>query len=126
MGKYWIAYYVTFLLGIAVLTRLYWYSPRWNEDWLPLLSDIFGVAFGISVTLAITVELVGNMVLLIPQRIRELKEKGRKEERKAQRNRREEALRRYAVEVSGVRMLPMTPEVEQFLNSDSPGEGTED
>ena len=122
MGKYWIAYYISFLVGVAVLVGTHWYSPKWNEDWLALSSDIFGVAFGISLTLALLVEVVGNMVLLIPQRIKELKDRGRREERRAQRSRREEALKRFGREVDGRIMLPMTPEVERFLDGRDDGE----
>ena len=66
------------------------------------------------------------MVLLIPQAVKKIMEKGRAEGRAEgrteQRNRREEAYRRFGVEVDGVKMLPMTPEVEDFLNNgDGPG-----
>ena len=101
---------------------MHWYSPRWNEDWLALLADILSGAMGISIALTITVELVGNMVLLIPQRIRELKAQGRNEERKAQIARRKEAYRRFGVEVDGGLVLPVTPEVERFLEGDGPTE----
>ena len=122
MGKYWIAYYISFLVGVVVLTGTHWYSPRWNEDWLALSSDIFGVAFGISLTLALLVEVVGNMVLLIPQRIKELKDRGRREQQK----RVEEAYRRFGVEVNGVRMLPQTPEVRRFLRGEEDYDSAEE
>lgn len=122
MGKYWIAYYISFLLGVAVLTGIHWYSPRWNENWLALLSDIFGVAFGISLTLALLVEVVGNMVLLIPQRIKELKNRGRREQRK----REAQAYQRFGVEVNGVRMLPDTPEVQRFLSGEDRDDSTDE
>ena len=56
------------------------------------------------------------MVLLIPQAVKKLINKGRAEERTEQRNRREEAYKRFGVEVDGVLMLPNTPEVQEFLN----------
>ena len=40
---------------------------------------IFGVAAGAALTAAITTEAVGYVVLLIPNRIREIKEEGRRE-----------------------------------------------
>ena len=63
------------------------------------------------------------MVLLIPARVKKLKEEGREEgpelgkaaERQAQLIRRKEALERFGIEVNGVRMLPDTPEVDEFL-----------
>ena len=62
------------------------------------------------------------MVLLIPDAIRKIRETERKKQRKAQQKLRQQAFRRFGVEVNGVRMLPNTPEVETFLNS----EDTED
>ena len=63
------------------------------------------------------------MVLLIPTRVKKLKEEGREEglelgkaaERQAQLIRRKEALERFGIELNGVRMLPDTPEVDEFL-----------
>ena len=57
------------------------------------------------------------MVLLIPQAVKKIMEKGRAEGRAEQRNRREEAYKRFGVEVDGVMMLPNTPEVQGFLNN---------
>ena len=56
-------------------------------------------------------------MLLIPARIRELKRQGRME----QRARLREAYRQFGVKVDGVVMLPDTPEVQAFLDSDSAG-----
>ena len=56
------------------------------------------------------------MVLLIPDRIRQLKRQGRKE----QRDRNREAYKRFGVDMNGVLVLPRTPEVEEFLASDEP------
>ena len=47
-------------------------------------------------------------------------EQGREQGREQQRSRRREAMERFGVEVNGVRMLPETPEVEQFLDGDEP------
>ena len=58
-------------------------------------------------------------MLLIPRRIRQLKRQGRREQQ--ERNR--EAYRRFGVEVDGVVMLPDTPEVREFLDSDSEESG---
>lgn len=102
------------MIGVATLTGMKWHSPRWNEDWLALLADIFGVAFGISVAFTIIAEMVGRMVLLIPDAIKNIREK----EKRAQRNRRKEAYKRFGVEVNGVVMLPQTADVEAFLNGD--------
>lgn len=103
-------------MGIAILTERHWYSPKWNDDWLALLADILSVAMGISIALTIVVEMVGRMVLLIPDAIKNIREK----EKRDQRKRRKEAYERFGVEVNGVLMLPNSPEVEAFLNGESP------
>ena len=53
-------------------------EPTGNED-LYTLAAIFGVSAGVALTWAITTEAVGYVVLLIPRRIREIKEEGRAE-----------------------------------------------
>ena len=45
-------------------------------------------------------------------------ERGIERGREQQRSRRREALDRFGVEVNGVRMLPDTPEVQNFLDGD--------
>ena len=52
------------------------------------------------------------MLLLIPEAVKKLINRGQVE----QRNRMNEAYKRFGVEVDGVVMLPRTPEVEEFLN----------
>ena len=52
------------------------------------------------------------MVLLIPQAVKKIMDRGRRE----QRDRTEDAYKRFGVEVDGVVMLPRTPEVKEFLN----------
>ena len=60
-------------------------------------------------------------MLLIPAEVRRLKREGRKEGREERDARYREAYRRFGVEVDGVVMLPHTPEVQAFLDSDSAG-----
>ena len=110
------------MAGIAIITGVHWYSPRWNEDWLALLADILSAAMGISIALTIAAEVVGRMVLLIPDAVRNLIEKGRKEGRNEEITRRREAIRRFGVEVDGRLMLPISPEVEAFLNGETENE----
>ena len=80
------------------------------------MAAVFGVAGGASLTLAFVIELGGRMVLLIPDAIRNIREK----ERRAQRRRRREAYERFGFEIDGVLVLPQTPEVEAFLNGEEP------
>ena len=56
------------------------------------------------------------MVLLIPKAVQKIRDEGRASEREAQLARRMEAYRRFGVAVNGVRFLPDTPEVRDFLN----------
>ena len=56
------------------------------------------------------------MVLLIPKAVQKIRDSGRAEEREAQRRRTEEAYRRFGISVDGVRSLPDTQEVRDFLN----------
>ena len=75
---------------------------------MAILADILSVAIGISIAFTIISELVGRMVLLIPDAIKNIREK----EKRAQKKRRQEAYKRFGVEINGVLMLPNTAEVE--------------
>ena len=81
--KYWIIYYIVFIGSFAFLLWRHWSALRWdNETYVYLLAAIFGLAAGTALMSAIFVEVIGYMVLLIPARIKQLKEEGRKEGRK--------------------------------------------
>ena len=54
-------------------------------------------------------------MVLAAMKIKEWQDQARKEERKKQLKREEEAYAKFGVEVDGVLMLPWTPEVERFL-----------
>ena len=56
-------------------------------------------------------------MLLIPREVRRLVRKGEKQKEARYR----EAYRQFGVKVDGVVMLPDTPEVQAFLDSDSAG-----
>ena len=130
--RYWVVYYLVYAACAA-----FFLSRRWTllfqdgTDYIHILAAIFGASAGIALLFAIAAEVIGRMVLLIPQAVKKIMEKGRAEgrtegraeSRTEQRNRRGEALKRFGVEVDGVMMLPMTPEVEDFLNNgDGSGE----
>ena len=79
--RYWLGYYLVYILtAIAGAIRHHRsiLEPTGNED-LYTLAAIFGVAAGTALTSAVTTEAVGYVVLLIPRRIREIKEEGRAE-----------------------------------------------
>lgn len=93
-------------------------------DWVSLLADILGVALAGAIAFTIFSEVLGKMVLLIPKAVQKIRDegeaegraKGRAEEQEAQYARREEAYRRFGIDVDGVRSLPDTPEVRAFLS----------
>ena len=93
----------------------HWDGILRGDNRVYLLAAIYGTAAGSASAFAIVVETGGRAVLLIPAEIKRLKRQGRRE----QRNRMKEAYRRFGVEVDGVVTLPLTPEVEQFLDSES-------
>ena len=79
--RYWLGYYLVYILTVIAGTIRHHRSilePTGNED-LYTLAAIFGVSAGVALTWAITTEAVGYVVLLIPRRIREIKEEGRAE-----------------------------------------------
>ena len=132
IGKYWMIYHLSYLVFAAILLWLYRYSPRWQEDWISLLVDILGLALAGATTLNILLEVLEPVVLLIPKAFRRIKNEGLVEgqalgreeglvegqakERQAQSRRREEAYRRFGIEVDGVRVLPDTQEIRDFLD----------
>lgn len=78
---YWVIYYLVYVISVIVLLALNRrnFSP---EDYVYLLAAIAGASIGIALFVAVVSEGVGYMVLLIPRRIKHLKDEGRKEGRK--------------------------------------------
>ena len=103
---------------MVVLFTLHWDSPQWQEDWLPLLSDIFSTALGSSAAFTIISEFIIIMVLLAPALYKSIKNKGKAEGKKAHQNRLKEAYKRFGFEVDGKLVLPRIPEVDAFLDGD--------
>ena len=99
----------------AILFWLRRGSSRWQEDWVSLLADILGVALAGAVAFTIFSEVLGKMVLLIPKAVRKIRAVGEAEGRESQRARTEEAYRKFGIDVDGVRSLPDTQEVRDFL-----------
>ena len=101
------------------LTLYFGWPHRWDllqgNARISVLADVYGVAAGTAVFITISVEALGRMVLLIPAAVKKLKSEGRREQRRRER----QALAKFGREVNGVLMLPMTPEVEQFLSGES-------
>ena len=59
-------------------------------------------------------------MLLIPKAVQRIKDEGRAEGRAIQRARLDEAYRRFGIETDGVRSLPDTQEVRDFLAGKPP------
>ena len=114
-GKYWVLYYASFVGLTAYLGRALWWDLTQGTVRISALADVYTVAAGTSVLVTIFVEVLGRMVLLIPAAVKKIMEDGRRE----QRNREKEALARFGYEIDGVRVLPMTPEVQRFLSGES-------
>ena len=88
-ANYWLFYYLVYVAVVVAGVAVYWESllPGDENEGLYTLAAIFGVAAGAALLMAILLEVAGYMVLLIPRRIRELKERGREEGRQAERQR---------------------------------------
>ena len=79
--NYWLGYYAVYVVVFAYLAVIYRDSlAKWPElESLFTAAAIFAVSTGAALLAAIIMEGVGYMVLLIPKRVKELKEAGRKE-----------------------------------------------
>ena len=79
-GKYWVIYYIVFLVVLAFLLRRHWHALDWSDEtYLLLLAAIFGVSAGAALTVTILSEFGVSIVLLIPSTYKWIKEKGHKE-----------------------------------------------
>ena len=77
---YWVIYYLVFVASVVVLLVFNWRSFS-VESYVYLLAAISGAYIGIALFVAVVSEGIGYMVLLIPRRIRHLKDLGRQEGR---------------------------------------------
>ena len=79
-GKYWVIYYIVFLVVLSFLLRRHWHALDWSDEtYLFLLAAIFGVSAGAALTVTILSEFGVSIVLLIPSTYKWIKEKGHKE-----------------------------------------------
>ena len=118
---YWVIYFQAYLAAVALLLWHYWGDLAGGDRLMRvyLLAAIFGSAAGGSAVFTIIVEAGGYMVLLIPARIKKLKNEGREEGRVEGREERDkryaEAMERFGYVKDGVRVLEFTPKVQRFL-----------
>ena len=116
--RYWIAYYLVYVITAGVG---FWRYRPWQEsgkDELYALVAIFALAAGVALLAAILMEVIGRMVLLIPAEIKRLKELGRQEGRREERQRIVEALHRLGEREDGSVHITLTPEVVKLLMGD--------
>ncbi len=99
--------------------RALWWDLTQGAVRISELADVYTVAAGTAVLVTIFVEVLGRMVLLIPAAVKKIMNEGRRDGRREQRNREEAALAKFGYEIDGVRVLPMTPEVQRFLYGES-------
>ena len=94
--NYWLGYYAVYMVTLGFLLARHRHEVLdWSgSGYLLTLAAIFGVSLGMALTAAIVSEGVGYVVLLIPKRIKKLKEEGRREERKKARKRAGKARKR--------------------------------
>ena len=81
--NYWLGYYAVYLITLGFLLARH---SREVFDWsgsgyILTLAAIYAVSAGTALTAAAIAEGVGYVVLLIPKRIKKLKNEGRREER---------------------------------------------
>ena len=84
-GGYWGAYYLVYVLGVALLVYYFWDELLFLEtrhlyvETLFLIGAIYAVSAGTALFVAIIVEVTGRMVLLIPRAWNRAKDEGRAE-----------------------------------------------
>ena len=81
--NYWLGYYAVYMASLIVLTARYGHlvAEGSGSEEIFVTAAIFGAATGIALTSAITAEGVGYLVLLIPRRIKQIKDEARAEGR---------------------------------------------
>ena len=85
LDVYWVIYFVSYLVVIAILLWLYWDDLLHEDNPLLQLATIYGVAAGSASAFAIIVEVGGRIVLLIPAAVKKLKNEGKAEGRAEER-----------------------------------------
>ena len=76
--NYWLGYYAVYMASLIVLTARYGrlVAEGSGSEEIFVTAAIFGAATGTALTSAITAEGVGYLVLLIPRRIKQIKDEG--------------------------------------------------
>ena len=76
--NYWLGYYAVYMASLIVLTARYGrlVAEGSGSEEIFVTAAIFGAATGMALTSAITAEGVGYLVLLIPRRIKQIRDEG--------------------------------------------------
>ena len=72
LGKYWVIYYLVYLLCVALFVWQHWQDLLHGDNRIHLMAAGFGVSAGVASILAIVVEVVGRIMLLIPAAVKKL------------------------------------------------------
>ena len=110
-GQYWVGYYLVYVAVAAAGAVTYRRSLLQGTDTEPIytLAAILGSAAGLAALTAILLEVLGRMVLLIPNAVTKILEKGRREGREVGREEgREEERERFRLfmEEHGISITP--------------------
>ena len=110
-----------FILSVVLVNCLIalvaWHEIFYNVS-EPWSKTIMAIGQGIGISVAVTIVVFADLeaIVLISERYRKKRYyEGVEKEREAQRKRRAEAYERFGVYMDGVRVLPDTPEVQEFL-----------
>ena len=113
--RYWAAYYLVYVAAVGVGAWRYQPLQETGRDELYALVAIFALAAGLALLVAIILEVIGRMVLLIPAEIKRLKDQGREEGRREERQRIVETLRQLGEREDGSIQITLTPDVVKLL-----------
>ena len=125
LGIFYCTVYVVTLAAGSLAMWLYWDAWR-LDNLMPQLANVITVSAGTALAATILKEAVLYMVLA-GMKIKQWKEEGRQEgreegrveERDRRRKRQKEAQAKFGFEVDGVLVLPLTPEVQRFLDGEN-------
>ena len=106
-GHYWVGYYLVYVAVAAAGAVTYRRSLLQGTDTEPIytLAAILGSAAGLAALTAILLEVLGRMVLLIPNAVTKILEKGRREGREEGREAERERVR-LLMEEHGISITP--------------------
>ena len=123
-GKYWLAYYLVYVVGVAVFLWLYRVpllsGATPNDTRLYLLAAVFGVSAGIALSVTILMEVLITLVLLAPRvwqhAVNQGKQEGRQEGRQEEKKRVQAIIDRHGKRDPETGQLVISAEGLRLLN----------